>query len=311
MREALGPVEAWLIRTRYTIGFVKGCFHPLPRLFYVPRIVEGSKTWREPWRLALKDPDVMVGSEPCLGGRAVPTADPLHVKMVSPVDAVRSLTVCERPLCRAALELLEYLESGGADYVGVTGGLAYNPDSASDIDLVVYGAKNTEKAYRILEELRAEGVTAPLHGLGHGWTHDDWVLHQKLAPQRLLMGLFRGYEYNVRLVDCTTPAPCKPLIVRGRLRVTGRIIGGSPTTTPAIYILSLFKPVQCGKVLARVLHVETFRLRYTEIPVKAVIEAWGVLEEREPGFCVLVPDWRGGIKLVSGLSTVLHGSLEA
>ena len=260
--------------------------------------MRGSKTWTEPWRLALRDPDIIVRAEPCLGGRAVPTVDPSRARIVSPIDIAKSLASCKKPLCRAALELLEYLTSGGVDYVGVTGGLAYNPSTANDIDLVVYGARNTEKAYALLRELRAEGATGPLLSPGHGWANSDWDLHQRLARQRLLMGMYKGYEYNIRLVDCTVPAPCRPHMLRGRARVIGRILGGSTFTTPALYILSLFEPVSCNKTPVRMLYVESFRLRYTEIPLGAVIEAWGVLEERKPGFCVLVPDWEGGIKLV-------------
>ncbi len=281
-----GSIEGWIAFTEKTVGFVKGCFQPLPLLYYVPRLVKGVKTWSPSMHIH-GDPALVVAEDPCLGGRRL-LLDPRRARLLNPVEAKRRLRGCETRVCRAARLLLEYLEAAVSnDVVGVTGGLAYNTRGASDVDVVVYGSAAHE-AYKVLQELRRLGVTTPFTGIGHGWSNNDAELGEKLSSSRVLFGYIEGVEYNVRLVACEEPARCYRVRVLGRARVRARLCGGIGYTTPAVYTL-------CGTSKARLLM--SFRLRYTELPSHALIEAEGVLEEH-CGMKVLVPDHGGWIRLL-------------
>lgn len=279
----LGPVEGWLLKAPDLIGFVKGCFHPLPGLFYVPRVLGGEKIWlREAAGYGLRNR--------CFDF-PVPVAHPGEgYTLVSPVEAAAALRgKCSSRVCRAALLLLDELGSAaGFDRVGVTGGLAYSPLNASDADLVVYGFRAAVEAYRRLLELREEGVTKPYYGSGHGWTGADSLLHKVLAAKRLLFGRLSGVEYNVRLVACERPSPCSRVLSLGSAAVRARICGGVGFTTPTLYRL-------CGSPAAQLL--ASHRLRYTEIPLGAVIEAKGRIEEI-CGMRALVPDHGGYVRIL-------------
>lgn len=294
---SLGPVEGWLVVSKAFTGFVKGCFHPLPRLRFIPRIVSGAKTW-SPVKainmLRAVDPG-LVGRDPCTG-HDVPLLDPNkaggNVRLVSPLDAAAALARCSLPICRAALDLLELLRGEGVRLVGVTGGLAYDPASAGDIDLVVYGQRQVDLAYQALARLRAEEVTEEAPPGGHGWS----VLDRELALAargRLLLGLYRGFEYSIRLVPCTMPTACTRIRVRGMARLRGRLCGGVAYTTPAFYRLC-----SSDSGVADVV-VVTYRLRYMELPEGIPVEVYGRLEEWCGGGLYVVPDIGGYVKLLS------------
>ena len=290
----LGPVEGWLVRSSTFIGFIKGCFHPLPRLRFIPRLVSGVKTWdagRAVKLLENTNPG-LVDEDPCTGHR-VALVDPGRegVELVSPLAAAAALEGCRLPICRAALELLTALRDGGVGLVGVTGGLAYDPRKASDIDVVVYGQEHVDTAYQVLAELRREGVTGEAPPRGHGWTALDREL-ALAARGRLLLGLYKGYEYNVRLVPCTRPAACTRVHGLGMVRLKGRICGGVNYTTPAFYRL-------CSAADSVVAVVVTYRLRYMELPDGLPVEVYGRLEEWCGGGRYVVPDMGGYVRLLS------------
>ena len=290
----VGAVEGWLFRARGVVGFVKGCLHPLPRLFVVLRLVEGRKTWSPLPQHVPGAPGLRVEESRCLGGRRALVLEPraVGVQLVAPWDAARRLRGCGSRTCRAAMDLLEHLSSaiGNAGVAGVTGGLAYAPSKAGDVDLVVYGGRAVERAYRALVDMREEGVTSPMPPRGHEWSRYDVELARHLNRSRVLLGVYRGVEYNVRLVPCTAPSRCTPARILGEARIVGDVCGSAGFTTPAFYTL-------CSKDRP-VIHVATWRLRYTEIPVGARVEAWGSLEEWCGGLRVLVPDHGGGMRLV-------------
>lgn len=279
----LGPVEGWLLKGPGLVGFVKGCFHPLPGLFYVPRVLDGRKIWlRETGSYGVRNR--------CFDFSA-PVARPgEEYTLVSPIEAAAALRRgCGSRVCQAALLLLEELGSAaGFDRVGVTGGLAYSPLDASDADVVVYGFRAATEAYRRLLELREEGVTEPYYGSGHGWVEADSLLHRALAAKRVLFGALNGVEYNVRLVACERPSPCSRVLSFGSAAVRARICSGVGFTTPTLYRL-------CGSSIAQLLM--SHRLRYTEIPIGAAIEAKGRIEE-VCGMRVLVPDHGGYVRIM-------------
>ncbi|KSW11978.1 hypothetical protein CF15_04095 [Pyrodictium occultum] len=293
LHEDLGPVEGWIAYTSHTIGFVKGCFQPLPLLFYTPRIVDGRKTWILP-RTVPPDEGLAAGREPCLGGRETLLLRPGRARLESPVAAAKRLRSCSTRLCRAALQLLDELRAY-TELAGVTGGLAYNPAGAGDIDIVVYGT-GIEEVYKLLQDLRIEGVTRPYHGRGHGWSRADMELNRAIAGDRVLIGYMGGFEYNVKLVPCRRPARCTPI----RILAEGALVRGvlrpvSPYTVPALYKLELEKPLRLGLGSYNWIYLLTHRLRYTEMPRGLRVEVLGDIEHFE-GSVRLVPDHGGYVK---------------
>ncbi len=261
-----GPVEGWIILRGDSVYVVKGCFHPLPRLFVVPR--RGSCT---PLR------------EACLGYRAVCTVDARGSRLLDPVDVFARLrSVCSHTSCPrivvAALELCEELASAGA-LVGITGSIAYSGDGR-DIDLVVYGQRGCEVAYRRLLELRMEGVAQPLEGelalaeaKQHGWS-GLLELHKLIARQRLLYGVYKGYVYTIRMVPCLSPARCTPMKARrfrGYVLIEDVVSG---FTTPAYYVARILS----GELAGLRVTALTYRLRLTELPRGTILEVEGYLE---------------------------------
>jgi len=301
LREDLAPVDSWLIKLAGVIGFVKGCFHPLPSYFFTPRLIRGKKVWVTDPSIAA--PGARIARHPCLGGREAYIATPDEAVFVSPYQAAKALREkCSSRICLAARELVEYI--GSADeLVGVTGGLAYNPRRAGDIDIVAYGPR-IEEAYRVLRDLREESKTEPLQGEGHGWTSEDYELHMKIASRRLLLGYYKGVEYNVRLIYCTKPERCIPIRLLGEAEIEAHIVGGIGFSTPAIYLLrpkrvKSFTPF-AAEALQRAssIRLYTFRLRYMELPIGSTILVKGEVEEHE-GVPVLVPDHKGFVKILS------------
>lgn len=281
-RRGLGPVEGWLVRTGDVVGFVKGCFHPLPRLVYTPRLLHGRKTWAP-------RPQAVAAMTRCFDF-PVPVADPEAADLVSPLEAAENLMRggCSTRACRAGRLLVSLLEAAVGE-VGVTGGLAYSPRSAGDVDLVVYGWRAAKRAYEALRELRERGITEPHLAGGHGWSRSDEALHSRLAARRLLFGRLNGVEYNVRLVPCTRPAPCTRVRSLGRGRAAGVVCSAVGYTTPAHYRV-------CGGQGAVL--VVTHRLRYMEIPVGSRVEVEGSLQE-VCGMRVLTPDHGGWVSVTA------------
>ncbi len=277
----LGPAEGWLVKWGGVVGIVKGCEHPLPGLTFAPRLVRGRRVKPSGPR-DLCDTGVPCRVHPCLGVPA-PIAPP-EAKLESPFEAAARLRGCSSPGCRAALALLEHMASAGVEAAGVTGSLAYAPEVARDADIVVYGPADAERAYRLLADLRADGVTQPLEAPDEPW---GGGLEATLG-RRLLVGRLGGVAYTVRLVACTRPTRCLRVRRLGFVRACGTLRHAGPSwLTPTVYELD---------APGRRLLVYTLRLRYAELPDGARVCVEGVLEE-VCGLERLVPDW-GGVSLV-------------
>jgi len=296
----LAPVDSWLVKLDNIIGFVKGCFQPLPGYFIVPRIVFGKKTWS--LRGAISHRGVRFMKHECIGGRSSYIAYPGPAHFISPIDSAEVLREkCGSALCRAALELLEHIVSI-TDLVGVTGGLAYNPLGASDIDIVAYGPR-IEEVYKALRDLRLDGITSPFTGRGHGWRDSDHILNSLIREQRYLLGYYKGFEYNIRLIYCTKPARCNPIRLLGRVKLEAEVISAIGFSTPSLYVLKP-KRIYAGdeKIIgeiarAQLLQMLTYRLRYAEIPVRTVILVEGELESHEE-VPRIVPDHGGSVSII-------------
>ncbi len=280
---ATGPVEGWIAYWGDNVGVVKGCQQPLPKLYIIPRLVGSVKVKNEPWRLCGL---VECKPTPCLP-EPLPTIEAWRVRLLAPWDAVPRIDGCSTRTCTVAREMLEYIESTGARYYGITGSLAYSPAKARDIDIVVYGFNDGLKVYRLLADLRAEGVTEPLKEPDTPW---EPGLRRSLS-QRLLLGRIKGIAYSIRLVTCTAPEKCLRVGRLGWLRVCGVLKPlSAPWATPVYY--RLFHEHS-------VVVVKSYRIRYTELAnTHACVE--GFLEKDETGI-YLVPDRGGSVTLLNSI----------
>ncbi len=272
---SLLPVEGWIVvgGGGERLGYVKGCFHPLPYYFVAPRV--GG--W---YRLA---------ATKCLYGVEAPVALLEEESLLSPFEAARiALSRCSRGrVCRAFRGLYEELVSAAGE-AGATGSLAFKADRAGDVDLVVYGYRRGWRAYRRLLEMRVRGVTVPFRGRGKGWSSGDYVLHVFFAERRVLQGFYMGVPYTVRIVACTKPSPCPPRRVVGRVAVEAVITGGESYYTPAVYSLEVVRGYHTSRLL-----MVTHRIRYQEIPPGTRVAVEGSLEEVCGVRAYISPD-RGG-----------------
>ena len=279
---------------------MKGCFHPLPGFFFVPRVVSGKKVHR-PIIANHSNQGLNLVRHPCLGGRRAFIVHPGNARLLSPIMAAKNLkTMCSSKLCKAALDFLEYLSAEGEGLVGVTGSLAYDPRNAEDIDLVAYGPR-IERVYKALRDLRKDGITLPFRGRGHAWSDSDYYLNNVIASQRLLFGRYKGFEYNVRLVYCTKPARCTPIKVLGEAVLEADIVSSISFSTPAFYLMRIRRVLGTDVALPTRLehmHMMTFRLRYMEIPTGSRVMVKGEIESLE-GVLRIVPDHVGFVHILS------------
>jgi hypothetical protein len=117
-----------------------------------------------------------------------------------------------------------------------------------------------------------------------------------IAHLRVLQGLYKGFEYNVKIVVCRKPTPCKPVKYLGKVIIKGILEPLVAFTQPATYKLIIEDyeaPVRMKEI--RYILLYTLRLRYTEIP-QIRVEVKGDLEIWPGGIFVVVPDVGGYIK---------------
>ncbi|NPA05444.1 MAG: hypothetical protein GXO09_05060 [Crenarchaeota archaeon] len=254
-------MEGWLlVGVEGDVYIVKGDEEPFPLVYAVPRLIGGVKIHAEPQEVCSYMP---CSRDPCLEGASAPLLNPSRYTLVDPFEALERLPP-ETPLARAARRLAdEFLERGFM--VGLTGSLAYNPGSAHDIDLIVYG--DADDAYEVLLELRRRNTTT-----------------NPYEPWRLLEGVYMGLPYSIRLMRRRAPRRCMRGRVTGRICVEGSVAYSDAYATPAIY--EVRTPQEASFL------VKTYRMRYSEIPAGSRVRVCGHLEEYE-GFEILVPD-RGG-----------------
>ena len=281
-------IEGWIARTATgTIGFIKGCFQPDNNMYYFsPRIVHIDDI--------KKDQAVFYRRDACLGGKKVYMLDARRAELYSPIELKKKLKSCRRKICVDAREFIEYLP--GDDRIGVSGRLGYDPENAHDIDIIVYGQREGEKVYKALIDLREDKVTEPFYGVGRGWSKYDAYLNKLVAERRVIFGLFRGVEYNVRIVPCVCPQKCIPRRTISRIATIGVLVDNRLSfTTPAYYIVRLDREVRVGRFRIEWIFLVTYRLKYSDLPAGLAVEIEGDLELFE-SLVSIVPDHRGYVK---------------
>ncbi len=155
-------------------------------------------------------------------------------------------------------------------------------EETSDVDLIVYGSRNTKEMYRVLKDLREDGITKSLSNGGllmEYHKHEDLGFNEyrMLRNNSVLQGVFFDkIRYSIRLVPYTRGFnKCIERtkfigFYRLRIRIVDYI---QHYTTPAKYIVEVINaPAKLSKILGKKIQLITYRLRYTELPPNTVLE---------------------------------------
>ena len=207
-----------------------------------------------------------------------------------------------------AKRLRRILEEESGVEVGITGsGLI---GRGRDIDLVVYGYEESLQVYAALRSLRGRRVLKPLSGKPlveeYRKNLEDTSIaleeYSKRAAQRLLVGVFEGKPYSIRLVSRKTPRyGCRRAVKICKAEILARIVDSSAgLLTPALY--RIYPVAGNPPCIGDVKHLLTYRIRYMELPEGALIRATGYVEYVSSLGYVLVPDHPGGGVTVIGYS---------
>ncbi len=272
---------------------VKGCTHPSYGVIAVPRVVGNMKikTLSKALNIIRRWYYHLLRFIPEVGRKVPVVSKDLIYRHLKPLrDGVPGSTYVKGPreLVRAAFELITLLKNRCGLKCGVTGGLLGGyAGRGSDIDLICLDYNNS---FECLSKLRLEGLLLPISyeafiseacSVKELMNEDYLIL---LAGSRLTQGLFKGFKYTLRMVNCCREKGVRgPYVYSYRTHLLLRILS-SDYRTPSIYEAELLKPVHST------LKLITYRVRLTELPVNTIIDAEGNIYIREDGVRVVSLD---------------------
>jgi len=266
-----------------SLWVVKGCYHLDDGVVALPRLINGFKV-----KNYIRSLDLISRYFPHYLrfvyelGRVVPLVPPYDIAdVLSPIEATRKLlrSYGDKPLVKVAYDLLQMLRSGCGCDAGFSGSLAGGYfTEGSDIDIVVYS--NTAKCYELLLKLREEGFIRPMDPQTSEYEFlmvseggDKTIL--KPMQRRVLQGVFRGFRYTIRLVNCGNAITLRDYIVVPNTSMIIIITESSNSyTTPATYNCIAIKSASHYAV-GRPLKVLTHRIRYSELGVNTILRLQG------------------------------------
>jgi len=165
----------------------------------------------------------------------------------------------------------------GVDCIGVSGSLLLGFEhSASDLDLLVYGRRNSRRAYRALRSMRSEGLAKAIseaeafslmkHRSDSALGVEEWIEHE---TRKLLDGSFLGTSYSIKLVPLYARASTLYRGTRhlpmGMATLTGRVEDDSEAIyTPCNYAVSDVKVLKGAPHASQVREVTSYRSRFCE-----------------------------------------------
>jgi len=216
-----------------------------------------------------------------------------------PVDRLEELRTSKQldETETAALEFLELLKNYTDvpwSNMGISGSLLVNLHTlTSDIDPVVYGTKNSHKAYKALKALQQDAKSAvkpysteELRKLYHFRYQDTRVSFKdfmRTESRKVLQGKFEGRDYFVRLVKDWSEIQEEYGVVRyrniGYARIRAEIEDDSEAIlTPCSYKLKRVEVLE-GVRLHSIKEVASFRGRFCEqARIGEVVIAQGKVE---------------------------------
>ncbi|MGA3059565.1 MAG: hypothetical protein ABSD92_04255 [Candidatus Bathyarchaeia archaeon] len=317
--------EGDLIKTKSKVVFdVKGLVHPIGKIVAFPRFIPSPKGTRKNQEgvygkvyslddrfkyLKENHPDLIV-FDPVFGETMceVPTAQVAkHYKPEEKLWSLRSsmdLTILESK----ALQLAQTLKAEAKipwSSLGISGSImAGLTTEKSDIDPLVYGVKNCQKAYSALQRLLKEDCGFKPYSQGElqelfdfrskdtQMTFEDFVL---VESRKAFQGKFMGTDYFIRFVKDWKEIGEQYGEVcfknSGYSKITGKIADSTEALfTPCIYKLENVRVIE-GPKLQPIQEIVSFRGRFCEqLPTNLreppTVEAQGKIE--------LVTDTRTG-----------------
>ncbi|MFX0054677.1 MAG: nucleotidyltransferase domain-containing protein [Candidatus Hermodarchaeota archaeon] len=212
--------------------------------------------------------------------------------VLSPIDGLRQLLdmgTHVTGLERASLTLAELLvELGGIEWsdVGLTGSQLVGLSSQkSDIDLVVYGSEPARRIHSVLRDKfdsfagleRYHGIRLKKHVQFRWDRHNQWEeALQKIESKKVLQGLFRSYDFFIRMVKLPDEIEhmYEDLIIRDKGIQTVKCVVLDDTDsifTPCIYTIE--------SDMTNLQRLISFRGRFTEqVFAGESVEARGRME---------------------------------
>jgi predicted nucleotidyltransferase len=306
--------EGDLIRTKANVVFdVKGTYHPEDKIIAFPRFIPDPKgarkgnntTYGKVYSLGERfaylqknHPDLIV-FDPVFGETLCEVPINQIVQVYHPNEKLAQLRDAKNrnPLEEKAYRLaLTLKEKAGIPWsaIGISGSImAGLTTDTSDIDPLVYGVENCQKAYKALQELREiEGsgfkayTTAELKTLYNFRSKDTQMTFedfQTVENRKAFQGMYQGTDYFIRFLkdwnETTEQYGDVTFQNTGYSKVTGTVVNYDDALfTPCSYTIDKVEVLE-GPKLSPITEVVSFRGRFCmQATVGERIEAQGKTE---------------------------------
>jgi predicted nucleotidyltransferase len=307
-------IEGDLIRTKTNVVFdVKGTVHPKDKVIAFPRFIpspDGTRkgnntTYGKVYSLSDRfaylqkhHPDLIV-YDPVFGETLCEVPIDQIVQVYHPTEKLaqvrdsKNRSPLEEKAYRLAITLKEKADIPW-NTIGISGSImAGLTTDTSDIDPLVYGAENSKKAYKVLQELREiegscfKAYTATelktLYDFRSKDTQMTFEDFQLVENRKAFQGMFMGTDYFIRFLkdwnETTEQYGNVTFQNSGYCKVTGTVVNCDDALfTPCNYIIS-DATVLDGPKLSPISEVVSFRGRFCmQAHIDEHIEAQGKTE---------------------------------
>ncbi len=271
----------WIVRGLETY---KGRFAAFPRYPVSALNEKKLENPRESLAKAMEIDGSIIDYMPCMG-RRVPLLGAESALMLDPL----SYKPKDTPLHIKAYELLVKLRKhSGIDTIGVTGGLLAGR-SKGDIDLVVYGKRESQEIYSLLENRSLIQSYAIKEAYSLMLSRGERVITNELLRRethKRLQGKYRGTDVYIRLIPKYPwdERECDYTVEkRGEILVKAKIIDNS---AGMLYPCTYYALIVRGppKLIGEKIEIKSSRGRYCERAYKGeYVVCRGELEIVEKG----------------------------
>ncbi len=296
-------VDGVIVKAKEYLWIVKGCHHEENRIIALPRYrLDGVKIKELAKSLEIaRRYGFLVFNE--------------NLDALVPALPLDEIEYCLNPFNTSTLNLddiggtaweLKILlarEAGiSLDSIGVTGSLLAKtviPSiEAGDIDIVVRGTRESEKAYRALRRLREKGILSSVNSPVYRELEvQDEKTRHTLMKKRLLEGLYKNTPYSIRLIPCR-----KQQAITGRIKRLGWWEGVleiiehiQPYIMPYHYKIRVIRTNNPYKPTSLI----SYRMRFSELPLGLRLYVRGILEYHVgEGELKICPDHPGSKTLI-------------
>lgn len=306
--------EGDLIRTKGNVVFdVKGTVHPPNKIIAFPRFIpspEGTRkdkgvtygkvySLSERFKYLQENTPEFITYDPVFGETLCQVPTDQIVELYQPTEklaqlrAVKNLTPLEEKALRLAVTLKEAADLPW-NSIGISGSImAGLTTPASDIDPLVYGIENSQRAYTALQKLRETANSGfkpysreelkTLYSFRSKDTQMDFKDFLTVESRKAFQGMFEGTDYFIRFVkdwnEITEDYGDVFFENSGYCRIAGTVADSQNALfTPCSYGLSKVEVLE-GPNLAPIEEVVSFRGRFCQQAVNGErVEAQGKIE---------------------------------